>query len=136
MMRLLALMLLLEVSLMADPYDLSPCPNSPNCVSSLADPSDAHYVAPLDVYSENGPIWLLAALLEEWKGIKLVEVDDIYLHATCTSSWFRFVDDLELLYVPEESLIHVRSASRTGYWDLGANRRRIERIREQWDGQH
>ena len=27
-------------------------------------------------------------------------------------------------------VIHVRSASRTGYWDLGANRRRVETIRE------
>jgi hypothetical protein len=27
--------------------------------------------------------------------------------------------------------VEVRSASRAGYWDLGANRRRVESLREQ-----
>jgi len=31
-------------------------------------------------------------------------------------------------------VIHVRSASRTGYWDLGVNRRRVEAIREAFGG--
>jgi uncharacterized protein (DUF1499 family) len=29
-------------------------------------------------------------------------------------------------------LLQVRSAARTGYWDLGVNRQRMEKIREQW----
>jgi uncharacterized protein (DUF1499 family) len=40
------------------------------------------------------------------------------------------VDDVEFQLVPEERLMHVRSASRVGYWDLGVNRRRVERLRE------
>jgi uncharacterized protein (DUF1499 family) len=42
------------------------------------------------------------------------------------------VDDLEFRLIPEEHIIDVRSASRVGYWDLGANRRRVERIRERF----
>jgi len=42
---------------------------------------------------------------------------------------FRFVDDLELELRVEGRQIAVRSASRTGSWDLGVNRRRVERLR-------
>jgi uncharacterized protein (DUF1499 family) len=40
-----------------------------------------------------------------------------------------FIDDLQLQLRPDEGLIAVRSASRVGYWDLGVNRRRVERLR-------
>jgi hypothetical protein len=44
----------------------------------------------------------------------------------------RDVDDVEFLLDAGERVIHVRSASRVGHADLGANRNRIERIREQF----
>ena len=53
--------------------------------------------------------------------------EEHYLHAEFTSRIFRFVDDVEFLL--EDGIIHVRSASRVGRWDLGANRARIEDIR-------
>ncbi|HBP69913.1 MAG TPA: DUF1499 domain-containing protein, partial [Alcanivorax sp.] len=49
--------------------------------------------------------------------------------ARFTSRILRFVDDVTL-YVHDDGLIDVRSASRIGYWDLGANRRRVEDLRE------
>ena len=55
-----------------------------------------------------------------------------YIHAECTSLIFRFVDDVEFLLDEEKYLIHVRSASRVGYSDLGVNRKRIETIRQQF----
>ena len=42
----------------------------------------------------------------------------------------RYVDDVEFLYDQSKGITHVRSASRIGYSDLGANRNRIESIRE------
>jgi uncharacterized protein (DUF1499 family) len=33
-------------------------------------------------------------------------------------------------YFPKEKVIHVRSASRLGYFDLGVNRKRVEQIRK------
>ena len=42
---------------------------------------------------------------------------------------FRFVDDLECRLDAENRVIHVRSASRVGYSDLGVNRKRVERLR-------
>jgi len=41
-----------------------------------------------------------------------------------------FVDDVEFRIDGAAGVIHVRSASRTGYWDFGVNRRRVETIRE------
>lgn len=53
-----------------------------------------------------------------------------YLHAEFRSLIFRFVDDVEFLLDADAGVIHVRSASRLGYSDLGVNRRRVEAIRQ------
>ncbi|MCA8941395.1 MAG: DUF1499 domain-containing protein, partial [Planctomycetes bacterium] len=47
----------------------------------------------------------------------------------CTTAVWRFVDDLELLLDDERSVIDVRSASRVGEFDFGANRGRVETLR-------
>jgi len=41
-----------------------------------------------------------------------------------------FIDDVELLFVRTEQLIQVKSASRVGKSDLGANRKRVELLRD------
>ena len=61
--------------------------------------------------------------------ITIVREEEGYMHAEARSLLFRFVDDVEFLLDADNRLIHVRSASRTGYSDLGVNRRRVERIR-------
>jgi uncharacterized protein (DUF1499 family) len=43
---------------------------------------------------------------------------------------FRFVDDFMLHLTPSDGIIHIRSASRTGYSDFGVNRRRVESIKK------
>jgi uncharacterized protein (DUF1499 family) len=40
------------------------------------------------------------------------------------------VDDVEFLADDEERRIHFRSASRTGYYDFGVNRKRMKKISE------
>ena len=52
------------------------------------------------------------------------------IQARFSSRLLRFVDDVTF-YVREDGMVEVRSASRVGYWDLGANRRRVESLREQ-----
>ena len=39
-----------------------------------------------------------------------------------------FVDDVEFLLDPANKQLHFRSASRVGYSDLGANKRRMNKI--------
>lgn len=71
----------------------------------------------------------LEALIAEQPGAQIEAREPRSLHATFRSRVLRFVDDLHAVADPETSLIHWRSASRTGYWDLGANQKRIESLR-------
>lgn len=43
-----------------------------------------------------------------------------------------FVDDVLFVISSDGQVVHVRSASRKGTWDLGVNRKRVERIREKY----
>jgi uncharacterized protein (DUF1499 family) len=112
---------------------LAPCPSSPNCVSSQAADAD-HRVEPLRVTIDPDSAWQLAvAIVEESARTEIVEhrPQNGYLHATYRSAVFRFVDDLELLLDRDGHVIHVRSASRLGHYDFGANANRVEALREE-----
>lgn len=107
---------------------LRPCPASPNCLCS-EDGSGAARLNPLDYSSSTAQAWqLLKEVLVETDGV-IVEEGPGYLRAVYTSTFLRFKDDVEFRLDRENPVIQMRSASRTGYWDLGANRRRLERIR-------
>ena len=116
---------------------LAPCPDSPNCVSSLAPGSDrGHYIAPFSFSGDPAVAWqqLKAAVLAE-KRTTIVEEREGYLHAEMRSLIFRFVDDVEFSLDANAGHINVRSASRVGYSDFGVNRKRVERIRAAFDSQ-
>lgn len=55
---------------------------------------------------------------------------DSYIAVTFTSSFFGFVDDLEIRIDQSHDAIHVRSASRVGYSDRGVNKKRVELLKE------
>ena len=111
---------------------LAPCPDSPNAVSSQAE-DRLHSVEPI-AYEGSGESALgrlLEILLDEPRH-RLVSRGRSHAHVECRSLVFRFVDDLELLVDEAASVVHVRSASRLGYSDLGVNRRRVERLRSRF----
>ena len=108
---------------------LSSCPDSPNCVSSQA--ADAgHRIEPL-VFSDAADVALarLKSLLVNRKDTKIIEEIPGYLRVEFHT--LLFVDDGEFLLDAGRQCIHVRSASRLGYSDLGKNRSRLEEIRRQ-----
>ena len=51
-----------------------------------------------------------------------------YLAAEYYSKLFGFVDDVE--FRKASDAVHVRSASRVGHSDMGANKKRISELRE------
>jgi len=111
---------------------LQPCPASPNCVSSLA--TDSHRIAPLTYDDDPDRAWdRLKAAVQAQPRTAITAETDHRLHAEVRSFLFRFVDDLDFVLRPDEKLIHIRSASRTGYSDFGVNRRRMERIRRHFE---
>lgn len=114
---------------------LALCPTSPNCVSSQAASDDAeHHVAPLDfpasAQGDPARAWgQLEAAVRSLERTVVVTLRADYLHAECSSALMGFVDDLECLLDRGARVVHVRSASRVGYSDLGVNRRRVEELR-------
>ncbi len=59
----------------------------------------------------------------------IVELDGDYLHAEVTSKWMKYVDDLEVSFVPESRKLLVRSESRVGEGDLGVNQKRVDLLK-------
>ena len=109
---------------------LVPCPRSPNCVSSQAR-DERHRIAPLTFADEPDTAWArLRAVLTGRADATLIEEQPGYLRLELRTTLF--VDDAEFLLDPANRVIHVRSASRLGYSDLGKNRSRMEEIRRQF----
>ena len=102
---------------------LTPCPDSPNCVTSY-DTDESHSIEPL--VAELNQIEQVLVGLDE---ANIVDAGDNYLYAEFTSRIMGYVDDVEFLFDPVNGITHVRSASRLGYGDMGVNRKRIEAIR-------
>jgi len=110
---------------------LATCPDTPNCVSSEA--QDArHAVAPMQLAGNSEKAWAeIRAKVDALPRSRIVTATENYLHATLKSRLFGFIDDLELKLDPQTKMIGIRSASRTGAYDLGVNRRRVENLRQQ-----
>ena len=83
--------------------------------------------------------WEVSSIEKPFKNIKeiiensprsvIVELDEDYLHAEVTSKWMKYVDDLEVSFVPESSKLQVRSESRVGESDLGVNQKRVNSLK-------
>ena len=111
---------------------LSPCPGSPNCVSS--DMTDSHSIAALDLAGDAGDsseAWqALRAYLETQPRVTIKISESNYLRVEFRTRLLRFVDDVEFHLRVDDNRIAMRSASRLGYSDFGANRRRLESVRQ------
>jgi len=107
---------------------LAACPKSPNCVSSQT--LGKASIDPLTFTGSSSTAWVaLTNVMNGLKGANKTEVSDIYMHIECKTPLLGFVDDLEFCLDDQNKTIHVRSASRLGYSDLGKNRQRVEQIR-------
>jgi uncharacterized protein (DUF1499 family) len=110
----------------------SPCPDSPNCVSSQS-ADKAHFIEPLHYAGSIAEArQKLIDILENTKRVRLVKAETDTIHAEFRSLIFQFIDDVEFYFPPNQAIIHVKSASRKGYYDFGANRRRVERLRSKF----
>jgi uncharacterized protein (DUF1499 family) len=116
---------------------LKPLSNTPNSVSSQAalypdHPQRAYAdIEPLPFKSGGAGASMEAVrtVLQAMPGLRVVQQQDGYLYAQAQTRWLRFVDDVEFWANPEQQVVELRSASRLGHGDLGANRARMERVR-------
>jgi len=99
---------------------LPDCPESPNCERISAEfdrDADSLFARTRQALRALGPSRLTA------------HPDTMRLTAVYRVAWL-FRDDVVVAVEPQSdgSRLHVRSASRTGYSDLGVNRRRVQRL--------
>lgn len=110
------------------------CPKKPNCVSTMAE-EESQAIAP---YRFQRPLYEAKArvieIFSEFPRTELVEEKIDYLHFEVTSFLFGYVDDVEFRFDEPAKTIHFRSAARSGYYDFGVNRKRMEDLRGMLEG--
>jgi uncharacterized protein (DUF1499 family) len=110
---------------------------SPNSVSSQASLHPGHpqaaYAAiealPFKQGGAEASVQAVLTVLKDMPGVHVVQHQNVYVYAQAHTRWLQFVDDVEFWANPERQVVELRSASRLGYADLGANRARMERVR-------
>ena len=108
---------------------LSACPDTPNCVSSEFPDDTSHFISPLryPISLSEEAMDLIKRVIQEVGG-EITAEEGAYISATFTSAFFGFVDDVEARNDRANHTIHLRSASRVGHSDFGANRKRVALI--------
>jgi uncharacterized protein (DUF1499 family) len=107
---------------------LPECGWLPNCVNTQSG-KGVQSAAPLAADESS---W---QALKNWLGQQadwqIVSEQDNFMQLTVTTPTVGFTDDVQLLFIPSQQLIQVRSSSRLGLSDMGTNGRRVEALRQQ-----
>ena len=109
---------LFPLSSSASHLDLKPCIEVAHCVREE-----------WDVNNIEEPFDEIKLLIENTPRTEIVEIDGDYLHAESTTRWMKYVDDLEVSFLPESNILLIRSESRVGESDLGVNKKRVDLLK-------
>lgn len=114
-----------------------PVKESWNVISSHADQqahTAYHVIAPLK-YSGDGKAAFakLESIVRGMDGATVVTNQPTYLYAEFQTKMLKFIDDVEFVLDEPAGVIQMRSASRLGRKDFGANRNRLEAIRAKFN---
>ena len=107
----------------ASHIELKPCVQVSHCVREE-----------LEVENISEPFDEIKQIIENTPRTQIVENDVDYLHAEVTSRIMKYVDDLEVSYIPEKNIIVIRSESRVGEGDFGVNKKRVDLIKSNFLG--
>jgi uncharacterized protein (DUF1499 family) len=113
---------------------LTRCPDKPNCVCSEYKDDVKHYVEPIFIPDNMSNAEEILKIIITDMGGKIVSEKDKYIAVVFTSSIFKFADDLELRFDTDNGVIHIRSAARVGYSDMGVNKKRVETLKKLFAG--
>ena len=70
----------------------------------------------------------LIEILKNTPRVQIININEDYLHALVTSRMMKFIDDIEIKKFEKNNILEVKSKSRTGFYDLGVNKRRINTL--------
>ena len=123
-MRILFLSIFIYIGFLFPPssfashLELKPCIEVAHCV-----------LEEWEVNNIEEPFEDIKSLIENTPRTEIVEIDGDYLHAEATSKWMKYVDDLEVSFLPESNILSIRSESRVGESDLGVNQKRVDLLK-------
>ena len=105
-------------SLFASHLELKPCVEIAHCVREE-----------WEVSNIEKPFEEIKTFIENTPRTEIVEINGDYLHAEATSKWMKYVDDLEVSFLPESKILSIRSESRVAESDLGVNQKRVDLLK-------
>ena len=106
---------------------LPACGSLPNCINT----DSGRGIQAGEPLSANAEQWqFLKAWIARQDDWEIVVDDERFLQAVVKTPVMGFRDDILLLFLPDRQLVHVRSSSRLGVSDMGANARRVKTLRE------
>jgi uncharacterized protein (DUF1499 family) len=106
------------------------CPPAHSCVSTEAE-TVFHRIRPFELIMPMNEAWpIIRATVENMQGTSIQSEHEGYIYAHSYTRVFHFLDFFEVLAVPEENRLNVRSSSLIALTDLFANYFRTERFRE------
>jgi len=106
------------------------CPPLPNCASTEAI-SFIHSIEPFELKISLDKAWpIIRQAVKDLPGTEIHTEFPGYLFAKSYSAVFKFVDYVEVLALPEENRLNVRSSSLLGIADAFVNYARTERLRK------
>jgi len=106
------------------------CPPLHNCASTEAG-TFVHSIQPFELAVPLEEAWpLIRESVEDLSGTTIEYEYNGYIFAKSYSTVFHFLDYFEVLAVPEENRLNVRSSSLTAITDLFVNYFRTEQFRE------
>jgi uncharacterized protein (DUF1499 family) len=113
--------------------EITHCPGTPNCVCSI-DTDRIHGIDPITFHgTQEEAEEKIKHVIATMERSKIVKSTGDYVHAEFKSKLFGFVDDVEFFIDEKGGLIQVHSESRTGIYDFGVNRKRVEEIRHRFE---
>ena len=110
------------------PHVLPECGWLPNCINSQSG-RGAQASEPIRASAEQWQI--LKAWIAQQEDREITLDDGNFIQAVVKTALMESRDDVQLLFLPDDQLIQVRSSSRLGLSDLGTNARRVETLRDQ-----
>ena len=109
---------ILPSALLASSIELPECVEISHCVREE-----------WDIRSIEHPFKDIQEIIKNFPRTMIVELNGNYLHAEVTSKWMKYVDDLEISFLPESNKLQIRSESRVGESDLGVNQKRVDLLK-------
>ncbi|NMM36789.1 MAG: DUF1499 domain-containing protein [Glaciimonas sp.] len=110
--------------------------NSVSSQAALHPHTDYHVIAPLAYRGDAKAAFIkLTAIVRGMGGATVISAEPGYLYAQFQTPLMKYIDDVEFALDAQSGVIQMRSASRLGSKDFGANRKRLEAVRSAFAAQ-